>query len=478
MKIEWMPFEDARTFARRLGLKSQKEWRAYISGQSEKLLIPSAPESTYKKEWKGYGDWLGTGNTQGCVHIKKNFLPFEEAREIVRKLEFKNLHEWKKYIRRQTDILRIPYNPDIIYKAEWKGMGDWLNTKNKRKIPTIKYYENNNFFKKWSRNMVYVFGLWFADGCIVEKNHSFSITLHKNDSYLLQGILKVMKSNRPLYPQGNKNCTGIYFFSKRMVKDIIKLGGKYRKSLDCCFPNIPKQYLPDFIRGVFDGDGCIYYDKSGEVYRSDICSGSKVFIDKMLEVLRKEISDFRGHISQSTSQCKLNNSEKVSTVYYMYCGPNDTRRLGNFIYPKRTKLKMLRKYDLFQKAGKILLAPKDRRKQYLSYDDAKDFVAKMKIKNNKEWRKYCISGKKPANIPAMPHLIYKKEWKSYRCWLSANKFNFDEASSFVKTLNLKSSGDWYKYIASKEFNRKLPSHPDRKYKDSGWKNMKDWIGCK
>lgn len=473
-----MLFKEARGFARRLGLKSQKEWRAYISGQSEKLLIPATPENIYNKEWMGFGDWLGTGNTQGCAHIKKNFLPFKKARKIVRKLEFKNLHKWKKYIRGQTDILRIPYNPDIIYKSEWKGMGDWLNTKNKRKIPTIKYYENNNFFKKWSRNMAYVFGLWFADGCIVEKNYSFSITLHKNDSHLLQEILKVMKSNRPLYPQGNRNCISVYFFSKRIVKDIIKLGGKYRKSLDCHFPNIPKQYLPDFIRGVFDGDGCIYYEKNGKTYKSGVCSGSKIFIDKMLEVLRKEIPDFRGHISQTTSKCKLNGSKKISTVYYLLCGSNDTRRLGCFMYPKRTKLKMLRKYNLFQKTGKILLAPKDRRKQYLSYDNANNFVVRLNIKNIEEWHKYCTSGKKPANIPAIPHLIYINDWKSYKCWLGTNKLNFNEANSFVKALNLKSSGDWYKYATSKEFNHKLPCHPDRKYKDGGWTNMKDWIGCK
>jgi len=23
------------------------------------------------------------------------------------------------------------------------------------------------------------------------------------------------------------------------------------------FPDVPKEYLPDFIRGYFDGDGCI-----------------------------------------------------------------------------------------------------------------------------------------------------------------------------------------------------------------------------
>jgi len=61
---EYRPFEEARAFARGLGLKSQTEWRKFCKGQlPEKGTlpedIPATPNRTYKdKGWKGMGDWL------------------------------------------------------------------------------------------------------------------------------------------------------------------------------------------------------------------------------------------------------------------------------------------------------------------------------------------------------------------------------------------------------------------------------------
>jgi hypothetical protein len=43
--------------------------------------IPNYPEGVYKKEWKGIGDWLGT---RTVANRNKEFLPFEEAKMIVR----------------------------------------------------------------------------------------------------------------------------------------------------------------------------------------------------------------------------------------------------------------------------------------------------------------------------------------------------------------------------------------------------------
>lgn len=59
-------FEEARTFARSLGLPSEKEWRLYCKGElpgkgKKPDDIPSAPWLTYKDDgWKSWGDWLGT----------------------------------------------------------------------------------------------------------------------------------------------------------------------------------------------------------------------------------------------------------------------------------------------------------------------------------------------------------------------------------------------------------------------------------
>jgi len=132
---EYLPFEEAREFARGLGLKNRHEWRKFCKGLlPEKGLrpndIPANPNQTYKNEgWKGFGDWLGTGNVFPFIH---EYLPFEEAREFARGLELRNQKEWFKF--RKGELLvkgtlpsDIPANPNRTYETQgWKGWGDWL----------------------------------------------------------------------------------------------------------------------------------------------------------------------------------------------------------------------------------------------------------------------------------------------------------------------------------------------------------------
>ena len=51
-----------RAFVRPLGLKGQKEWRAYGASGKRPLNIPANPDKVYAGNgWTNWGDWLGTG---------------------------------------------------------------------------------------------------------------------------------------------------------------------------------------------------------------------------------------------------------------------------------------------------------------------------------------------------------------------------------------------------------------------------------
>lgn len=62
---EFWPFEVARSFVHKLGLKRLVDWNAYCVGKftnlpAKPIEIPSNPHSKYKNlGWKGYSDWLG-----------------------------------------------------------------------------------------------------------------------------------------------------------------------------------------------------------------------------------------------------------------------------------------------------------------------------------------------------------------------------------------------------------------------------------
>lgn len=59
---------------------------------------------------------------------KKEFLPFMEARELVRALGLKSQAQWRAYCASGKRPSNIPGNPHFSYGTEWAGYGDWLGT--------------------------------------------------------------------------------------------------------------------------------------------------------------------------------------------------------------------------------------------------------------------------------------------------------------------------------------------------------------
>ena len=63
-------FDEARVFARSLGLKNVAGWQDYCKSGELPKDIPSGPNGVYRDQgWAGYGDWLGTGNVAN--HLKE-----------------------------------------------------------------------------------------------------------------------------------------------------------------------------------------------------------------------------------------------------------------------------------------------------------------------------------------------------------------------------------------------------------------------
>lgn len=342
--------------------------------------------------------------------VRIKFLSYKEARKVVRKLGLKNERQWYRYCGDRKKPFNIPSVPHHYYKnCGWVSWMDWLGYS--YSINDRRYHVNDNYFKKWSSNMAYILGFWFADGYISKKKgcntYIFSITQNEKDKYLLEKILKEMKSNYYLQYTKKHHCYSFKVCSKIIYNDIIRLGGKERKSLDVKFPNVPKKYLPDFVRGLWDGDGCITYNKRQQFYNSNYVCGSKDFIEQLHAVLKKNI--FKGNGDCLDGSLTL----QPSGVYRLLFGRDDTIRLKNFMYQgsMKDKLMLKRKYELFLKTPGTSLC------DFLDYNSSKKIVKSFKIKSRNEWRRYCRLKKRPSNIPSQPHKIYNnKGWISYALW--------------------------------------------------------------
>jgi len=117
-------FDDAKQFAQSLQLKNSDEWRVICKSGKKPDDIPASPNKVYKKEWKGFGDWLGTGNTQ-----TKKFRDIIEAKKFVQTIGIKSAKEWQEYCTSGKKPDDIPSKPQEHFKNKgWKGWGEFLGT--------------------------------------------------------------------------------------------------------------------------------------------------------------------------------------------------------------------------------------------------------------------------------------------------------------------------------------------------------------
>lgn len=123
---QYRPFPEARAFVHNLKLKSSKEWREYCKSGKKPHDIPTMPER-YGSDYKGMGDWLGTGN---IAPTKRVWRSFKDARSYVRNLKLENQDAWYAYCKSGKKPSDIPSNPDITYLADFESYSDWLGNNN------------------------------------------------------------------------------------------------------------------------------------------------------------------------------------------------------------------------------------------------------------------------------------------------------------------------------------------------------------
>jgi len=270
------------------------------------------------------------------------------------------------------------------------------------------YSIKENYFQKWSPNMAYILGMWWADGCL-ESKYRASITLHKNDENLLNQIRSEMGIDKPFY--FIKNTLKLDMASIKLTKDIIDIGGKFRKSKNMGMPkNLPEDLAKDFIRGLFDGDGSVWKTKTRNhlEYLGEITSGDKIFLINIDELLKQKISDLKTYMIEK--RCIKRNKKCLNYGLRFSC--NNLRKVRDFMYKDNPDLKMTRKYRILQEMGKVKIPLN-------SFDRGRDIARELKISTAKEWQNY-VAKNPSCLLPVRPDRVYKnKGWINWKNWLRA-----------------------------------------------------------
>ncbi len=163
---------------------------------------------------------------------------------------------------------------------------------------------NESFFKIWSPQMAYVLGLIFADGAVEDVRKSSRtcyVQLSNNDKSLLNEVKACLSSTHVLSWRNPRRlifrgksfyCAKSYSLqigNRAMYQDLLDLGVTPRKSLTMMFPDVPSEHLSFFVRGYFDGDGCINlsFPKQAKTPRLQLIftSGSMRFLETLMNRL-------------------------------------------------------------------------------------------------------------------------------------------------------------------------------------------------
>ena len=220
---------------------------------------------------------------------------------------------------------------------------------------------NNDFFKYWSSEMAYVLGYFAADGAMIKNNRgAYFIEFHSTDRILIEIVRTAFKSNHHVgvrdRSKKNKNWKAVYRLqigSKVMFADLTRLGFIQNKSNTIKFPDIPMEFLADFVRGYFDGDGSVHFkkywikarNKKRWVFSSRFTSGCKKYLSDLHRSLKRygiENGFIIAKSNQSGYELVLSHRDSLALYRLMYNTAPDT----GFYLP--------RKYKIFQKAIRTL----------------------------------------------------------------------------------------------------------------------------
>lgn len=202
-----------------------------------------------------------------------------------------------------------------------------------------KYVLNENFFEKIdSEEKAYFLGLLFADGYINENYYMVDLTLHIKDEEILRKFIFYLYANKRPLKLIRNNYLRLVISSKKLVNDLKSHGCYQKKTFKLKFPNLPENMIRHFIRGYFDGDGCITINKKGTLNISIV--GTIDLLNDVKQILCKKCN-LNNTIYDNRHPNRNNNIRALR-----YGGNIVVNRIYHYLYDDST-IYLSRKKDKF-----------------------------------------------------------------------------------------------------------------------------------
>jgi len=202
----------------------------------------------------------------------------------------------------------------------------WYLLNMKRTYPIDEYF----FDVIDNEEKAYFLGLLYADGTNSTGKTEVKLALHNQDVEILEIFKHKIQPTKPLYFVDGKGKRGDYyklvFNSKKISYRLSELGVVPAKTFKLKFPNfIEEPLIHHFIRGYFDGDGNIHFNKRTKQLMFSVTS-TESFLLSLQEVLMKNC--FLSKVKLGTRHPERGHNIRQLS----YSGNNSIKRIYEWLY--------------------------------------------------------------------------------------------------------------------------------------------------
>lgn len=216
------------------------------------------------------------------------------------------------------------------------------------------YTFNENIFRVVdSEEKAYWFGFLCADGYNHETKNCVALRIQKEDFHHLEKYKNFLNYEGPIYTFTRttsvnklvKEYCELNVCSPIYSEDLAKLGCIQNKTYKLEFPNIPDNLVKHFIRGYFDGDGCVSIrDRKNRRIRG-------TSMNVQLNIVGKEsvILEMQNYIVKATNVTRtaLRNKQGNFTKAISWGGANVVLKILHYLYDNAT-IYLDRKYEKYK----------------------------------------------------------------------------------------------------------------------------------
>eukprot|EP00947_MAST-08B_sp_MAST-8B-sp1_P006548 g6548.t1 len=397
---QMLPYASARAIVVKLNLTSLKEWQEWSKSGQRPSNVPSNPYLTYKgKGWVSWSDWMGYQYTKGDER-RKEILPFDQARAVVRKLKMTSKQEWKGWSKSGQRPSNVPSHPDEVYKGKgWVSYPDWMGYQFTQGDQTrgigkgaLAFEDARNIVRRLRLTSKKEWKEWSKSGQRPSNMPSNPDQLYKGKGWVSYPDWMGYKATK----------IGGQMLSYALARAIVvklKLTS-LKEWYEWCKSGQRPSNVPSAPNEVYKGKGWVSWpDWMGYKPKAGHIKGQMLPFQSARDIVRRlRLTSHREWQEWSKSGQRPSNVPGNPAEAYKGKGWVSWPDWMGYQYTNGDQHK-----------GTSLM---------LSYASARAIVVELKLTSLKEWFEWSKSGQRPGNVPSAPHEVYKgKGWVSYPDWM-------------------------------------------------------------